>query len=285
MTERKTFGLSEIWAAMATRRPIIRIDSLDDPRVALYRDLKDRELDRSGKFFIAEGEYIVRRLLESDFPVESVLLAERRVDQIAPLVPEPIPVYVTPPEQMQRILGMKFHSGVIACGKRKPPMTLDQVLPPPDRAPRRMTIVVLPDISNVENLGSLIRIAAGFGADALILGEHSHDPFWRQSIRVSMGTIFRMPLVRSQDLLRDLGRLKDEWHFELIGTVLDPRSQPLAEARGSDRIALLFGGEAQGLSQEIVQICDRSVTIPMQLGTDSLNVAVAAGIFLYHFTL
>src|SRR5437868_1615538 len=162
---------------MATSRPIIRIDSLDDPRVALYRNLKDRALDRSGKFFIAESEYIVRRLLESDFPVESVLLADRRAEEMAPLVPENIPVYVTPQSEMQQILGMKFHSGVIACGKRKPPMTLDQVLPPPDQAPKRMTIVVLPDISNVENLGSLIRIAAGFGADALILGEQCHDPF------------------------------------------------------------------------------------------------------------
>jgi TrmH family RNA methyltransferase len=49
-------------------------------------------------------------------------------------------------------------------------------------------------------------------------------------------------------------------------------------------MALLLGGEAQGLSPEIVRACDRRVTIPMKLGTDSLNVAVAAGIFLYHFT-
>jgi tRNA G18 (ribose-2'-O)-methylase SpoU len=266
-------------------RPVIRIDSLDDPRVALYRNLKDRELDRSGKFFIAEGEYILRRLLDSDFPVESVLLADRRAEEIAPLVPEPIPVYVTPQEQMQRILGMKFHSGVIACGKRKPPMTLEEVLPTQDRAPPQMTIVVLPDISNVENLGALIRIAAGFGADALILGKHCHDPFWRQSIRVSMGTIFRLPLVQSQDLLRDLARLKEVWGVELIATVLDGSAEPLPGARRSDRVGLLFGGEAQGLCEEVLRACDRRVTIPMKLGTDSLNVAVAAGVFLYHFTL
>ena len=60
--------------------PVIRIDTLDDPRVALYRNLKDRELDRRGRQFIAEGEHLVRRLLASDFPVDSVLLAERRVD-------------------------------------------------------------------------------------------------------------------------------------------------------------------------------------------------------------
>src|SRR5262245_7145574 len=144
---------------MPANRFVIPIDSLDDPRVALYRNLKDRELDRSGKFFIAEGEYIVRRLLESDFPVESVLLADRRVEEIARLVPDSIPVYATPNEQMERILGMKFHSGVIACGRRKPPQGLDQVLADPKSAPKRMLLVVLPDISNVENLGALIRLS------------------------------------------------------------------------------------------------------------------------------
>jgi tRNA G18 (ribose-2'-O)-methylase SpoU len=269
---------------VSAERSIIHISSLDDPRVALYRNLKDRELDRSGKLFIAESEYIVRRLLESDFPVESVLLAERRAEEIAPLVPASIPVYALPQDQMNRILGMKFHSGVIACGRRKPPVSLDQVLPALDQAPRRMLLVILPDISNVENIGALVRISAGFGADAIILGERCHDPFWRQSIRVSMGTIFRLPLIQSQDLLRDMKRLRERWKVELIATVLDPDAESLAEASRSEQIALLFGGEAQGLPPEIVQACDRRVTIPMKLGTDSLNVAVTAGIFLYHFT-
>src|SRR5437773_8556271 len=83
-----------------------RIDDFDDPRVDLYRNLKDRELERRGRHFIAEGEYIDRRLLASDFPVESVLLAERRADEIAPIVPPHVPIYVMPHELMNRILGV-----------------------------------------------------------------------------------------------------------------------------------------------------------------------------------
>jgi tRNA G18 (ribose-2'-O)-methylase SpoU len=261
--------------------PIIRIDSLDDPRVANYRNLKDRELERRGRFFIAEGEYIVRRLLASDFPVDSVLLAERRASVMAPLVPEPIPVYVVAQETMNQILGLKFHSGIMACGVRKPRRTLDEVVP---KRGGRLTLVILPDISNVENIGALVRLSAGFGADALILGERCHDPWWRQSVRVSMGTIFFLPIVQSDDLLRDLRRLRDEWGVELAATVLDATAEPLELAKRPERFALLFGGEAQGLEPQVVAACDRRVTIPMHHGTDSLNVAVAAGIFLYHFT-
>jgi tRNA G18 (ribose-2'-O)-methylase SpoU len=261
--------------------PVIPIHSLADPRVANYRNLKDRDLDRGGRFFIAEGEHIVRRLLASDFPIDSVLLADRRAEEIAPLVPAGVPIYVTSQEVMNQILGLKFHSGVMACGRRKPRATIDETIPK-DRQP--LTLVICPDISNVENIGSLIRLAAGFGADAMILGERCHDPFWRQSVRVSMGTIFTLPLVQSDNLLRDIQRLQKEWGVELIATVLDDSAQPLAVSQRGPKIGLLFGGEAQGLEPQYVQACDRKVTIPMRHGTDSLNVAVTAGIFLFHFT-
>jgi tRNA G18 (ribose-2'-O)-methylase SpoU len=256
------------------------VENLEDPRLWPYRELKDRALDRSGGWFVAEGEHVVRRLLASDFHVESVFLSHKRAD-LADGVPAHVPVYVAPQSVMEGVLGFKFHSGVIACGRRKPRRTIDEVVP---RDRERLTLVACPDISNVENIGSIIRLSAGFGADALVLGENCHDPFWRQSVRVSMGTVFSLPIVHTDDLLRDLGRLRREWGVELAATVLDDDAEPLSRATRPPRFGLVFGGEAQGLDAAHVAACDRRVTIPMKLGTDSLNVAVAAGIFLYHFT-
>src|SRR5262245_9583978 len=105
------------------------INSLDDSRVWHYRNLKDRELDRSGKWFIAEGEHVVQRLLTSDFPVESIFLSEKRAAKFAPQVPRGIPVYVAPQVLMEQVMGFKFHSGIVACGRRKPPATIDEVIP------------------------------------------------------------------------------------------------------------------------------------------------------------
>lgn len=260
---------------------LIPIDSLDDPRVALYRNLKDRELERRGQRFIAEGEHLVRRLLASDFVTESLLVADRRAEEVAVFTPDAIPIYVVPQARMDEILGLKFHSGIMACGVRKPPRRLDDALP---RDRDRLTLVICPEISNVENIGSMIRISAAFGADAMILGEQCHDPFWRQSIRVSMGTIFSLPIIQSLDLKTDLRRLRDEWGVELAATVLDPAAEVLDGAKRPARFGLLFGSEAQGLGPEWIDLCQRKVTIPMHWGTDSLNVAVATGVFLYHFT-
>jgi tRNA G18 (ribose-2'-O)-methylase SpoU len=264
---------------MRTTAPIL-IDDLADPRVAPYRNLKDHELDRQGRLFIAEGEFIVRRLLDSDFAVQSVLLSHRRVDELANIVPDCVPVYVTSDQQIRAIVGFKFHSGVIACGLRKPRRTIDEIIPR-DKSP--LLLVICPDIANAENLGALIRVSAGFGADAMILGPHCHDPFWRQSIRVSMGTVFAMPIAQSTDLLADISRLRNQWSVQLAATVLDENAIPLHAFQRPAKLALLFGNEAQGLDPATVSACDVKLTIPMRLGTDSLNVAVAAGIMLHHF--
>jgi tRNA G18 (ribose-2'-O)-methylase SpoU len=263
--------------------PIVPIDTLDDPRVAPYRNLKDRELARSGDLFIAEGEQVVRRLLTSDYPTESLLLARRRAEQVAPLAPPGVPLYVVDDALVHQIGGFKFHSGVLAVGRRKPAEPLDALLSRVARKPR-LTLVVLPDIANTDNMGALVRISAAFGADALVVGQHCCDPFWRQSVRVSMGTVFSLPLVRSSDLPGDLRGLRERRGFELAAAVVGEGAEALERAGRADRLALLFGNEAQGLSPEYLAACDRRVTIPMQLGTDSLNVAVAAAVFLYHFT-
>jgi tRNA G18 (ribose-2'-O)-methylase SpoU len=263
--------------------PLVTVESLDDPRLAPYRAIKERELAKGGGRFIAEGEHVVRRLLESGYETESVLLAARRVDEIVPIVPPQVPVYAVPDEMVERVIGFKFHSGVIACGLRGERRTIDDLVLGSPGAPGLM-LVICPEIANAENMGAMIRVCAAFGADALLLGERSCDPFWRQSIRVSMGTVFKLPLVQSDDLLRDVKRLKQEWGVELVSTVLDESAEPLSRATRAAKLGLLFGNEAQGLEQRYVDACDRRVTIPMKLGTDSLNVAVSAGIMLYHFT-
>jgi tRNA G18 (ribose-2'-O)-methylase SpoU len=260
---------------------MIPIDSIDDPRLADYRDLKERELARDGGKFIAESEHIVRRLLKSDFEVESVLISQRRAAEISPIVPAKVPLYVLTDEQIHQTIGFKFHSGVIACGRRKQGISLAKILPPRERP---SMLVICPDLISHENLGSLVRISSAFGADAMILGPRCCDPFYRMAIRVSMGTVFSLPIVAAQDFEGDLRRLSKKWDYELFATVLSEDAESLETIGKVPRKAVLFGNEAQGLAAEHIALCNRKITIPMMRGTDSLNVAVAAGIFLYHLS-
>ena len=256
--------------------PLIRIDTLDDPRVSPYRHLKDRDLRADDDRFVAEGRKVVERLLASSYAVESILCDERSA---AGFADRELPVYVTP--DVSAIVGFQFHQGCLAVGRAGPLRTVEAMLA---TLPASATLVVLSELNNTENLGSILRIAAGFGANGVILGPRTADVFYRQAIRVSMGTVFSLNLARSDDLARDLGRLAASG-VATIATVLAADATPLPQLSVGPRRAIVLGSEAHGLPDAIAAACTRRATIPMQLGTDSLNVAIAAAVCLYHLSL
>jgi len=251
--------------------------SLDDPLLAPYTRLKDRELAREGDRFIAEGRLVVERLLASKFACESVLVREQLADELSLKVPESVPVYVLGDRQIDQMVGYKFHNGALAVGVRRPSPTLDDVI----HAAARL-VIVAPDLNSTENLGAVIRIAAGFGASALVIGPNSCDPFYRQSLRVSMGAAFSLPIVRSSDVTNDLVRLRRDFGFDTLASVLRNDAISLDQYTPGGRVAIVLGSEAHGLSEVQIDACSHKLMIPMHLGTDSLNVSIACAVFAWH---
>ena len=255
---------------------MIPITDVNDPRLRPYTALKDRQLAVEAGLFVCEGEHNVRRLLVSDFQTASLLIAEHRLADWAGIAPDDLPVYSAPRELVSKIVGFEFHLGVLACGVRPTGGTVDTLLP-------ARTLVVLPEIRNAENLGLIIRAAHGLGADGLLLSDIGCDPYARRVIRVSMGSVFGLPIVRSHELAGDMKRLRDEYGMALVGATLDTDAQPLHgfERPAGGAVAVVLGNEPDGLDRRWVALCGHKVTIPMSSGVDSLNVAVAAGIVLY----
>jgi tRNA G18 (ribose-2'-O)-methylase SpoU len=256
------------------------IASLSDSRLDPYRELKRSNRTRRLDNFIVEGHRVARRLLESPYPVESIVVSDRRRDALAGVVPEHVPLLVVPQELAAELVGYNFHHGVMACGRRLPPPDLKDVLPPADNP---ALLVVCPHMTDPDNMGGLIRLCAGFGATGLLLGAACCDPFSRRVLRVSMGTAFHVPILEFRDLTGPLDVLRSDYGFRHVATVLDSTATPLARAPRVPRMTLLLGNEADGLAPEWVEKCDERVTIPMAGGTDSLNVTVAAGILLHYY--
>lgn len=256
----------------------VSIDDLDDPRLSAYRNLKDTNETRRAGLFVCEGGKLVDRLLASRYPVESLLLGERWVQRYAELVPEDVPVYVVPDGWIESLIGFNFHRGILGCARRLPSTPLAELVGPRERP---VSLVVCVGIQDRENLGSILRSSLALGADAVLLGPETCDPFARRVLRVSMGAVLRTPLATSDDLPRDLSKLVEKHGMELVATVLDSSAEPLASCRVSHRFALLLGNEGNGLPPELVSRCSRKITIPMAADVDSLNVAVSAGIVLH----
>lgn len=260
---------------------IIHITAPDDPRIAGYRDVRERDVvGREGKF-VAEGEVVLNALLggRSRHGVESLLIADKRLATLAPLlakVPEGVPVYGASQAVMDAIVGFSIHRGILALGRQAPNPDLDTVLA---GLGARATVVVASEIANHDNLGGIFRNAAAFGVDAVVLDSGCCDPLYRKAIRVSVGAALVVPTVKggaTRDILASLAA----HGFEILG--LSPRGETvLHDYRRPPRVAALFGAEGPGLS-EAVLARTKSVQIPMAAGFDSLNVATTSGIVLHH---
>jgi tRNA G18 (ribose-2'-O)-methylase SpoU len=257
----------------------IAIDDPDDPRIADYRDIRERDLVGRRDLFIAEGEVVLTTLLASARHRPLSLLLDRRrlpslADRLDGLDPE-VPVFTGSREVVERIAGFPLHRGILALGRRGPaldPVALLAGLPSP------ATVVVALGIANHDNIGGLFRNAAAFGAGAVLIDAGCCDPFYRKAIRVSVGHVLTVPFARIADGVDPLGLL-DDAGFEVLA--LTPRGgEPLAGLVRGARTAALFGTEGPGLAADLLARA-RRVTIEMAPGVDSLNVATCAGIVLH----
>ncbi len=268
--------------------PKVHVDSPDDPRLALYLHMRDRDVRRATPFFLAEGEHVVRRAVAAGIELDSVLVAEKKAARVAAFVPEGVPILACSEDVMRQAAGFDLHQGIVAAGRPRPFVTLAEaadVNPWAQFTRRQHTLLVCPEIGNVDNLGLLVRVAAALGVDAMVLGERCADPWYRRAVRVSMGAVFTLPLVQTADIRADLRRLRDEHGYATVATVIDPDAPPLRRVRRADlpdRLAVLLGSEGYGLPADLAAACDQRVRIPMHHDVDSLNVAVAAGIVLHH---
>ena len=257
--------------------PVITIRDADDPRVAPYVSIRERDLTGRGDHFIVEGRVTLSVLVErSRFPVESIFILERRLpalQEVLARLPGKVPVYTADQAVFDAVAGFHVHRGILACARRTQTGDLEQIA-------ARPRLVAGFGLSNHDNVGALMRNAAGLGAGGMILDGESCDPLYRKAIRVSAGTSLWMPWWRGGNGLDLLETLKRAGHTVWALTP-DPAAEILWNLPPPDRLTLLVGAEGPGLSRDVIEAC-QPVRIPMAGGVDSLNVATAAAIALAH---
>ncbi len=259
------------------------IDDAGDPRIAEFRDIRERDLTGREQRFIAEGTVVLRLLAEAQaadrgFVAEKVLLLRNRVAGVADIIaalPDEVPVYVADAPVLDAIVGFHLHRGVLALGRRIAAPDADAFI---DRLAKSALLLVGCGISNHDNVGSMFRNAAAFGADGILLDETSCDPLYRKALRVSVGSVLRLPYCRGGSDRAILDALAHHG-FAIWG--LSPRGEmPIGAVPPSPRLALVVGTEGAGLPEAILSRFG-TARIPQAPGLDSLNVATATGIALF----
>ena len=258
------------------------IEDPSDPRLADYIGLSDRDINRrreDERFFIAEGPEVVRRLVASGLDIRSIVVSPNRVaDMSEALSATKAPVYLAERSVVSAVAGFDLHRGVIASANRPPTTSLSDVLRRPSASGGGHRVAILEGLNDHENLGAIARSARALAIDALVLDERCADPYYRRTVRVSMGEILFLPIVRmSVDAAMEVIRSSGGTSLALT---------PLPNAVSTEDVvidhdaplAFVLGAEGSGLSDHTLRSADHRVRIEIAPDVDSLNVGHAAAV-------
>lgn len=260
---------------------IIAIDDINAPELNIYARLTEAQLKKNEGLFIAESVKVIKVALDKGLKPVSFLMEERQIagigKELIDRCPD-VPIYTASREILSALTGFELTRGVLCAMKRPENDSPKNVLKDAKR------VAVLERLSDAVNVGAIFRSAAALGMDAVLLFNNCSEPLNRRTVRVSMGSIFLVPwaffdkenfpkVQNAVEFLKSNG-------FTTAALALRDNTIGIDDPilKNSEKIALFFGAEGDGLSDETINTCDYTVKIPMHHDVDSLNVAAAAAV-------
>ena len=252
---------------MVTKEHIKDIKKLHEPK------------ERAEKgFFLIEGVRLLEEAIKEEISIEEVFYTARinestRGSQLlASIQTRHIPLSQIPEKVMESISETESPQGVLAVA-RQLQRTLKDITK--DKKP----VIMACGLQDPGNLGTIIRTADAGGCGGVITTQNTVDTYNSKVIRATMGSIFRMPVLKIDDPEETISGLKKEG-YQIIATTAHSRSSYL-DVDYMKPTAFLIGQEGSGLSREVLESADKGVFIPMGKGVESLNAAVSASILIY----
>ncbi|MGC1760878.1 MAG: RNA methyltransferase [Candidatus Cybelea sp.] len=241
-------------------------------RLAAVRSLRSVKGRRERRSFAFEGTTLLREARAANFPIDELYVTQVIYDA-TPLVrqldAEGIPTFIIEEAVAARISDLTTPSGMVAVA----PIRLTDL---EEIVQRRGTILILADVNDPANAGTLLRSAEAFGCGDVVFGRLGVDPYHPKVVRGSMGAVFRLSLsVASPDELTPAAS-SQRLHFLGLTTA----GTSLADERWEEPVALVVGNERRGLGAW-EDLCERMLAIPMAGEAESLSAGVAGSIALY----
>jgi len=250
------------------------IEDIDRDEVAIYHQLRDKIFHKDNSF-IADSPKVVNIILQTDIEVKSILATQKYYNEFEELLQNKnIPsLYVVKKEEMQKIVGHKIHHNCMLHGIRPAQTALKNL---------DNKIIMLDAITSTENIGSIARSAAALGVNSYLIPSDAPHPYSRRSLRVSMGHISKLKYHIYKDIFQTIAELKIAG-YKIFAAEVTKDAINLQDVIVPQKWVILMGHEGKGLSQEIIECCDKAVMIEMGDDVRSFNVGVAASILMYKF--
>jgi RNA methyltransferase, TrmH family len=258
----------------------LMITSRANPRIKEIRLLKQGKHRRERGEFFVEGARWLEEVLQSPGPIVNVVWSPRLLEtprgpellrRIQEQTPEGKWLPVTD-AIMESLSETKSHQGVLAVLKMREPSWEDLLQ-------REGLIVILHELQDPGNLGTIFRVAEAAGAAGLVLSQGALDPYNPKVVRASMGSLLRLPFLLHQNMDDALKMLRSRGYRILVADA--HAGLPFWNIDFSSPTAILLGQEGAGIPPSLIQAADETFSIPMKPPVESLNVGMAAGLVLY----
>lgn len=269
---------------------IIQINDLNDPQLDIYARLSEAQLlhfyEPEEGIFIAESPKVIQTAFDEGYEPISFLVEDKHIETQAKDIlsqwPD-IPVYTAKFDVLKQLTGFGLTRGMLCAMHRKSLPSVKDICKNKER------IVILENIMNPTNVGAIFRSAAALNMDAVLLTKGCSDPFYRRSIRVSMGTVFQIPWTFINDTISwpDQGiHILKQLGYKTVAMALTDHCVSIDDKQllSEDKLAIILGTEGYGLCDETIKSCDYTVKIPMAHGVDSLNVAAASAVAFWELS-
>lgn len=259
---------------------ITKINDVNDSRLDRYYRYSEKQLHKAYNenygYFVAESELVINRCLKAQYKPVSFLIREVDENRFMYLYKDiNVDVYEVSDDIFKKLKGYILIRDILAIFERKQDLSIEQVCNNSKR------IVVLENIENPTNVGSIFRNAAALFVDGILLTDDSCDPLYRRSIRVSMGNVFNIKYtyINKENYIDELHKLG----YKTVALALRDDCLDINDERllNEEKLAIILGSEGYGMIDETIKASDYVVKIKMNNDIDSLNVASASAIALW----
>lgn len=229
----------------------MKIESLSNAKVKNWNKLKEKKYRDEAGLFLIEGDHLIKEALKKQMVVSTIGLNETYD-------------YTVNPEILKKLSSQKSGAKEIAVVKK-----IEEKKVEGDK------ILILDNIQDPGNLGTIIRSAVAFNISTIILSDDCVDLYNDKVIRSSEGMIFNINIVRKK-LIEIIPKLKENG-YTIYATTVNGKGY----FENDSKIALVIGNEGNGIKEDILNLCDKNITIKMNKECESLNAGVAASILMY----
>lgn len=247
---------------------MVEISSSKNQKIKEIYSLYDKKERNQRKEFLVEGHHLIDEALKAN--QLCYIVTNNKIDFEKYVVDG----YFVSSDIIKKVSSTINTQGIVGVVKMKQFNKADMI----SIIKKNKKFIILDNINDPGNLGTIIRTAASLGVDAVFVSEETVDMYNEKVIRATQGAIFKIPVIRC-DLKEVIGELKENGVC-IYGTSLNAKVS-LNEVTKKDKLALVFGNEANGVREEIQRLVDENFLIPMKNNVESLNVAIACAICVY----